>query len=128
MSKGPIILWFRCDLRLADHPALDAATKTGAPIIPAYILDDETVGVWRSGGASRWWLAQSRTAPDAARRDKGARLILRRGGSVAALAALADETKAEAVYLTRGYEPFAGPQETALQARLKNTGVDCRRF
>ena len=50
MADKPIILWFRRDLRLADHPALDAAALSGAPIIPVYILDDETPGHWRPGG------------------------------------------------------------------------------
>ena len=79
MAQPPIILWFRRDLRLADHPALSAAAATGAPVIPLYILDDETPGAWRLGGASRWWLAGSLRALDKDLRAAGSRLILRRG-------------------------------------------------
>jgi deoxyribodipyrimidine photo-lyase len=32
-SVPPCIVWFRDDLRLRNHPALDAASKTGAPVI-----------------------------------------------------------------------------------------------
>jgi deoxyribodipyrimidine photo-lyase len=128
MSKRPIILWFRRDLRLGDHPALDAAVRTGAPIIPVYVLDDVTPGEWRPGGASRWWLAQSLRALDASLRAKGARLVLRRGESADALAALAGQTDAQAVYFTRGYEPFAVRLETELHARLTEMGAGCRRF
>ncbi|MGZ3351191.1 MAG: deoxyribodipyrimidine photo-lyase, partial [Xanthobacteraceae bacterium] len=28
-SASPCIVWFRDDLRLSDHPALHAASKTG---------------------------------------------------------------------------------------------------
>ena len=59
MTSAPILLWFRQDLRLADHRALAAAIEAGRPIIPVYILDNETPGAWRMGGASRWWLHQS---------------------------------------------------------------------
>ena len=74
MSDRPIVVWLRRDLRLGDHPPLDAASSSGAPIIPAYVLDDETPGAWRMGAASRWWLAGSLRALDA---DLRARLASR---------------------------------------------------
>jgi len=128
MSKPPIILWFRRDLRLADHPALDAATKTGAPIIPLFVLDDDGAGPWRHGGASQWWLAQSLKALETSLTKKGGRLILRRGESADVIAGFAEEVGADAVYFTRGYEPFAVKLETELHARLKRAGIECRRF
>ena len=44
------ILWLRRDLRLADQAALVAAAAEG-PVIPVYILDDETPKHRRMGGA-----------------------------------------------------------------------------
>ena len=38
--NAPVIVWFRDDLRLADHAALHAALETGHPILPLYVLDD----------------------------------------------------------------------------------------
>jgi deoxyribodipyrimidine photo-lyase len=32
-SSRAVIAWFRDDLRLSDHPALHAASKTGAPVV-----------------------------------------------------------------------------------------------
>jgi deoxyribodipyrimidine photo-lyase len=52
MSRKPVILWFRNDLRLRDHAALVAASRSGAPVIPLYILDDNLPGRWAPGGAS----------------------------------------------------------------------------
>jgi len=37
-SVPPVIVWFRDDLRLSDHPALHAAAATGAPVICLYVL------------------------------------------------------------------------------------------
>ncbi|MGB5078413.1 MAG: deoxyribodipyrimidine photo-lyase, partial [Sphingorhabdus sp.] len=54
--SAPVIIWFRRDLRLADQPALAAAVANGTPVIPVFILDDETPKHRRMGGASRWWL------------------------------------------------------------------------
>jgi len=39
MTSAPTILWFRRDLRLHDHPALDAAAKAG-PVTALFVLDD----------------------------------------------------------------------------------------
>ena len=39
-EKSSIILWFRRDLRLGDHPALTAAVATGRPVIPLFIYDE----------------------------------------------------------------------------------------
>ena len=63
-EQAPVIAWFRQDLRLADNPALAAAAKTGAPIVPVYILDDAHAGDWKMGAASRWWLHRSLEALD----------------------------------------------------------------
>ncbi|MCX6887258.1 MAG: deoxyribodipyrimidine photo-lyase, partial [Verrucomicrobia bacterium] len=39
MSTTPYIVWFRLDLRLTDNPALSAASKAGASVIPLFIWD-----------------------------------------------------------------------------------------
>ena len=61
-DTAPIVIWFRQDLRTADHPALTAAIETSAPIIPLYILDDATTDTWKLRGVSRWWLHGSLAA------------------------------------------------------------------
>lgn len=103
--SSPVILWLRQDLRLADQPALVAACHDG-PVIPVYVLDDETPGKHAMGGASRWWLHHSLTALAEALREKGSRLILRRGKGRDALAAIADEVGASRIHAIRHYEPW----------------------
>ncbi len=111
------ILWFRRDLRLGDQAALIAAAAAG-PVIPVYVLDDETPRQRRMGGASRWWLHHSLTALDAALRAKGSRLILRRGKSDVVLAALAAETGATSVHALRHYEPWWRNAQAAVAKQL----------
>ena len=125
---SPVVVWFRRDLRLSDHPALKAAIETGAPIIPVYVLDDASSGDWRAGGASRWWLAQSLRSLDESMRKLGSRLLLRRGEAAKALASLANEAEASAVYFTRAYEPFQRRLEDRLKNELGVHGVECHRF
>ena len=56
MSVAPSIVWFRDDLRVADHPALTAAVERGAPVVCVYVLDEESPGIRPLGGAAKWWL------------------------------------------------------------------------
>lgn len=113
MTASPTILWFRQDLRLHDQPALLAAAESG-PVIPVYILDDETPGDWRMGAAQRWWLHHSLTSLTKDLKDLGGRLILRRGKAVDTLRALMKETGATEIHAIRHYEPWWREAEESL--------------
>jgi len=123
---APVLLWFRRDLRLSDHPALTAAVETGRPVIPVYLLDgedpDETSR--RLGRAARWWLHGSLEALARDLEARGSRLILRRGPAAPALAALAAETGADVVFWTR----HAGADEKPLADALAGQGISARRL
>ena len=80
MDQSSVIVWFRDDLRLSDHPALHAAAKTGAPVIALYVLDETSAGLRPLGGAARWWLAQSLRALQAYFRALTTRDVLEHPG------------------------------------------------
>lgn len=128
MSTAPILLWFRQDLRISDNRALSAACETGRPVLPVYVLDDETPGSWRIGSASRWWLHHSLDAHTKRLAALGAPLILRRGAAVSMLEQLVAETGAAAIYCTRAYEPWAQHCESELAALASENGFEFRRF
>ncbi len=114
---SPTIVWFRQDLRLADHPAL-ARAAAGGSVIPVYVLDDSGGG--RSlGGASRWWLHHSLLA---LRKDLGG-LVLLRGSPATVLPELARRTGAHCVVWNRCYEPQARADERALEQALTRSGL-----
>lgn len=110
----PVIVWFTRDLRLSDNDALRAAGESGRPILPVYVLDDESGDARPLGGAARWWLHHSLVALGATLGAKRAPLVLRRGRTVPVLMALARETDAVAIHWTRGH----GPGDRALEAGL----------
>jgi len=120
--SAPRIVWFRRDLRLSDQAALSAAASSG-PVIPVYILDDETPKHRKMGGASRWWLHHSLAALDESLRAEDSRLILRRGNSATILANIARRSGAENIHAIRHYEPWWRNAERALEDAL---GDDCR--
>jgi len=114
---APHIVWFRGDLRLGDQAALAAAARSGAPVIPVYVLDDETPGQWAMGGAARWWLHHSLASLGRGLEALGSRLVLRRGRADRVLAALAGETGAARIHGLNHYEPWWRACEEALARR-----------
>ena len=119
----PAVLWFRGDLRLQDHAALDAALAGGRPVVPCYVLDDDTPGHWRLGGASRWWLHHSLASLGADLARRGTTLVLRRGPAAQAVAALAKEAGATEVHAGHQHEPWARRATDGASAAIAAAGA-----
>jgi deoxyribodipyrimidine photo-lyase len=117
-SDPPVLLWFRDDLRLADHAALHAAIETGRPVLPVFILDDQSAGPWALGGASRWWLHHSLAALQAALGERGCPLTLRRGDSVTIITEIARQTGAADVFTGGAADPSARQVDKAASEAL----------
>ncbi|KLI63737.1 cryptochrome/photolyase family protein [Aurantiacibacter marinus] len=113
----PQIVWLRRDLRITDHPAFAAAAQAG-PVIAVYVLDDDTPGDHKMGGASRWWLHHSLSALQKDLGRHNSKLILRRGTAAEELARLAGETGAKTVHAIRHYEPWWRKAQGALKDSL----------
>jgi deoxyribodipyrimidine photo-lyase len=114
----PVVVWLRRDLRLSDQPAFSAAADLG-PVIPVFVLDDETAGDRQLGGASRWWLHHSLAALDSDLRKHGSRLILRRGVASREVAKLAQETGAASVHAVAHHEPWWRKAEAGLAKQVE---------
>ena len=127
-SSPPVIMWFRDDLRLADNPALAAAVASGAPVLAIYVLDDETPGLRRLGGAARWWLHESLSALATSLRAIGAELAILGGRADAIISRLARETGAGLVCWNRRYDEAERHQDSAIMSTLKSAGVAVRSF
>lgn len=120
MTDRPLLLWFRRDLRLADHPMLQAAIESGRPLIPVFILDPETEAM---GAAARWRLGLALGEFDRSLRGLGSRLVLRRGPALAVISELLAETGAEGVQWSRLYDPVSKARDTAIKAALRARGL-----
>jgi deoxyribodipyrimidine photo-lyase len=128
MGESVSIVWFRNDLRLGDHPALNAALSAGDAVVPIFIWSPETEGDWAPGAASRVWLHESLTALSERLVAAGSRLVLRVGDPRDALPALVRETGAERVFWNRRYEPHLIAIDADVKARLKADGVAVESF
>ncbi len=122
-NSSPILLWFRRDFRLSDHPALTKATCSGRPVIPVFILDEVAESF---GAAPKWRLGEAITAFRTQLESLGSQLILRRGEAATTLEALAHETGAGDIWWTRAYDPDAIARDTAAKTALTAAGLNAK--
>ena len=100
MSAAPSdiqLVWFKRDLRIADHAALSAAAACG-PVLPVFIIEP---GYWAepdASGRQYAFLSECLDDLDAALGALGQRLILRTGEAVSVLAELAAQTGARTLW------------------------------
>lgn len=119
-TATPVIWWVRRDLRLADNPALQEALRRGGPVIPVYIHDEIDAGL---GAAAKWRLGLGLTEFAKALKEKGARLIVRRGTALPVLETLLAETGARGVVWNRLYDAGARARDEAVKTALRSQGV-----
>jgi deoxyribodipyrimidine photo-lyase len=124
-STPPVIIWFRQDLRRTDNPALTAASDSGHPVLPVYILDDANAYEWRTGAASRWWLHQSLTSLGTSLHGH---LRYFRGDAAKILTRLTRDLGAAGVYWNRCYEPWRIARDRRLKAELRESGCPVNSF
>jgi deoxyribodipyrimidine photo-lyase len=125
--NGPTIVWFRHDLRLDDNPALAAAAARGA-VVPVFIWAPDEEQPWAPGAASRWWLHHSLEKLAAALAKAGAPLVIRSGGSLEVLRAVAKECGASGVVWNRRYEPAVVTRDTQIKKALAADGLAVESF
>ena len=122
------LVWFRHDLRLADHPALHRAVDAYDAVVPVFVWAPDEEGDWAPGGAHRWWLHEALQLLDRSLHDKGSRLVLRKGPSLDALRDLIEATEATAVLWNSRYEPALRSRDAAVAEALREDGVKVHQF
>src|ERR1700694_36159 len=100
-----VIHWFRRDLRLDDNTALDAALRSGDPVLPVFIIDDAIVG-HAIGDHRLRFLRTALVDLDVQLRRRGSGLVVRRGDAARELTRLAEEAESWGVYYNRDHTPY----------------------
>jgi len=109
------VMWFRRDLRLGDHPALQAAAAEG-PVVPLFVLDPRLAGSGR-----RWERLLASLA--ALREEMGGALVIRQGDPAEVVAQVAAEAGASQVHVSTETTPYGRRRDEAVEQRLADAGI-----
>lgn len=122
---APVIHWFRRDLRIADNTSLLAASASGRPVIPVYILSQWSGDHHWTGPNRQEFLCGCLSSLAKNLELHQGRLIIRRGNAIDELKRLVHETKAQAIYFNSDPDPFGKSVELALQNWCAEASIAC---
>jgi deoxyribodipyrimidine photo-lyase len=114
------VVWFRRDLRVADHPALAAAAADGE-VVPLFVIDP--VLVCRSGAPRRAFLHDCLAALHAA---TDAALVVRVGDPAEVVPAVAAEAGAARVWCSKDFGGYGRRRDVTVAERLRADGRSLR--
>jgi deoxyribodipyrimidine photo-lyase len=117
------LVWFRQDLRLADHRPLTEALARADSVLAVYVHDERAAGRWAPGGAGLWWLHHSLAALGQSLREAGGKLVLRRGDAATIIPELARQAGATEVHCGLAHEPWLRALDTEVADTLTHDGV-----
>jgi deoxyribodipyrimidine photo-lyase len=122
MADGPFIYRFVRDLRLDDHAGLAAAAAYGA-VLPLLVVDRALEArLARSPRRAAFFCAAAR-ALDQELRDRGSRLIVRRGSPGATIKHVAHATGAVGAAWGANYDGTSMQSDQRLQSELEEAGL-----
>jgi deoxyribodipyrimidine photo-lyase len=117
-TVGTSIIWFRRDLRLADHPALLAALAHGTTT-PLFVLDP--LFVKRSGAARFAFLLRNIRALDA---SMNRAIVVRHGDPLDIVPRFAQEVGADKVFISADFAPYGAQRDAEVASRLAAMKVE----
>ncbi|RYE05815.1 MAG: deoxyribodipyrimidine photo-lyase [Rickettsiaceae bacterium] len=120
------VVWFRNDLRLTDHLALDAAIRTKKDILPIYIYDKSCSRPL--GSAAKWWLHHSLTSLKKNIRKCKADIILREGDAFEVLKDIYNQTEFTHIFWHDRYDQNGQHQDQTIKEYFESKKVDCQSF
>jgi len=117
------VMWFRRDLRVEDHPALSAAAARGRTVC-LFVVDPAILGRRHHQAPARLrFLRAGLEALDTLLRERGGRLVVRRGDPATVVPAVASAVGAEHVHVTRDLSPLGRARDERVARMLAAVGV-----
>jgi deoxyribodipyrimidine photo-lyase len=124
------LVWFRRDLRVADHAALYHALRAARQVWCAFVFDRAILDELPRADRRVEFIVQSvdALAADLARLGErhgtpGVRLLVRHGPGADELVALADELHVQAVYANHDDDPYALARDAGVRGALADRGI-----
>ena len=112
------LLWLRRDLRVHDHPALEAARRDADALVPVFCFDDRLLHGRHASGPRAQFLLECLADLDRSLRTRGSRLVVRHGRPETEIPKLVRATNATTVHLSRDVSGFARSRDRRVARAL----------
>lgn len=122
IAGGTMVVWFRRDLRLSDHPALASAVAEASMIVPLFVLDERLLEGPTASTSRTWYLKRSLAELDLALRARGSGLLVVAGRPEVVVPAVARQHDAVLVVASRDVTPYSHRRDSAVSRALEADG------
>ncbi|MFJ5547642.1 cryptochrome/photolyase family protein [Streptomyces sp. NPDC093225] len=116
------LVLFTSDLRLHDHPPLRAALDSAQEVVPLFVRDPAVDKAGFAAPNRLAFLADCLGDLDAGLHERGGRLVVRSGDTVAEVVRVVREAEADTVHMAAGCSAFARHREERLRRALEAEG------
>jgi len=121
-----VLVLFTRDLRVRDQPALFAAAREAERVVPLFVVD-ETLLARKCGSPNRLsFLLDCLRDLDGSLRERGARLVVRRGDPVEEAMLVAREAGASSVHVSDDYSAYAQRRRARLTEECERERLDLK--
>jgi deoxyribodipyrimidine photo-lyase len=117
------ILWLRRDLRIHDHPALEAARRSAEQLVPVFCFDDRLLHGRHASGPRTQFLLECLADLDRSLRARGSRLVIRHGDPAVEIPKLARDANATEVHFSTDVSAFARDRDRRVTQALGTVAV-----
>ncbi|MDH5278324.1 MAG: DNA photolyase family protein [Actinomycetota bacterium] len=111
-------MWFRRDLRLSDHPAVNQAAADADEVVSLFVFDPRLIAA--AGTPRRAYLQRSLRSLDDDLEDT---LVLRHGDPVECVADVARTAGATSVHVSADFGPYGAQRDVAVEQALAEHGI-----
>jgi deoxyribodipyrimidine photo-lyase len=122
------VFWFRRDLRLDDNVGLYHALKSGHPVLPLFIFDEEILGQLPRDDARVTFIYERLSELNDSLQLHGAGLLVCQGKPVEVWKKLVQEFDMASVFTNRDYEPYAIERDRQVGSILNEKNIRFETF
>ena len=124
-QKEISIFWFRRDLRLNDNAGLYHALRSGYPVLPLFIFDEDILSKLEDKKDRRVdFIHHQLQILRNQLKELGSDLAVLHGIPIEAYQKLLSEYEIKAVFTNHDYEPYAKERDNKIEQLLKENGAD----
>jgi len=123
------VFWFRRDLRLEDNAGLYNALRSGYPVLPLFILDNEILDKLEEKADRRVAFITAALAElNKKLMAAGSSLLVLHGTPENAFRKILSDYDIKAVFTNRDYEPYATARDEKISVLLGTSGIPFHSF
>lgn len=122
------VFWFRRDLRLDDNTALNAALRSGLPVLPLFIFDTNITSDLAADDSRITFIYDNLKSLNKELTKQGSSIQVRTGEPLKVWEEITSTFNVDSVFVNKDYEPYATDRDRKVAGFLAKKGIKFNTF